>query len=279
MSQIYETHTGNNYGNWATPILIDDGQEGGSAGSDTTDIEYIFAVSNIEDFDLTQIHHPEQDEPVQRDDYVPNQWSDTALGIDENHRYEFISYRVKVDGIWGRFSVPVLWSAYGRDGIDGNGVEYIFFKGRTAPQDTPIQNPHRWYTNDQSKADVNKQSFNKDEYILSGSGWTDDPEDLEPGESVWVSIRKYRNDSGSSSAEETDAYWHQYSDPALWSHYGTDSISAGVLDFDNETMTVPVNSETGKNYSFTDIAYAYIFYGEGSVPISNLIFDGLYNGD
>ena len=279
MSQIYETHTGNNYGNWATPILIDDGQEGGSAGSDTTDIEYIFAVSNIEDFNLTQIHHPEQDEPVQRDDYVPNQWSDTALGIDENHRYEFISYRVKVDRIWGRFSVPVLWSAYGRDGIDGNGVEYIFFKGRTAPQDTPTQNPHRWYTNDQSKADVNKQSFNKDEYILSGSGWTDDPEDLEPGESVWVSIRKYRNDSGSSSAEETDAYWHQYSDPALWSHYGTDSISAGVLDFDNETMTVPVNSETGKNYSFTDIAYAYIFYGEGSVPISNLIFDGLYNGD
>jgi predicted RNase H-like HicB family nuclease len=38
MSQIYQTHSRNNYGNWTTPILIDDGQEGGSAGSDTSGI-------------------------------------------------------------------------------------------------------------------------------------------------------------------------------------------------------------------------------------------------
>ncbi len=283
MSQIYETHTGNSYGNWSYPILIDDGSSSSSAGSDTANIEFIFARANIEDWELAGIGDPADYPASQSDDYIPdplqNRWFDTPQGITEDMRYEFISYRTKSDGNWSKFTHPALWSSYGHDGTDGAGVEYIFFKGRTAPLDNATQNPNKWYTDEQSKADVNKQSYNHDEYIKPGSGWVDDPVNIEPGESVWVSIRKYRNDTDAESAEAVGAYWHQYSEPALWSHYGKDSISAGILDFDNETMTVPVNSETGKNYQFADVAFGYIFYGEGTINISNLTYNGLYDGD
>jgi hypothetical protein len=64
-------------------------------------------------------------------------------------RYEFISYRTKSSELgWSKFTSPALWSAYGRDGTDGAGVEYIFFKGKAAPdENSNIQNPHNWYTN------------------------------------------------------------------------------------------------------------------------------------
>jgi hypothetical protein len=44
-------------------------------------------------------------------------------------------------------------------------------------------------------------------------------------------------------------------------------------------MTVPVNEVNNKNYAFTDIAYAYVFYDEGELAITGLTFDGLYQGD
>nr|DAJ65267.1 MAG TPA: hypothetical protein [Bacteriophage sp.]DAQ65136.1 MAG TPA: hypothetical protein [Bacteriophage sp.]DAV23952.1 MAG TPA: hypothetical protein [Bacteriophage sp.] len=53
--------------------------------------------------------------------------------------------RVKTNGVWGKWIGPVLWSHYGENGTDGDGVEYIFTKTSTG---APIENPSSWYTNE-----------------------------------------------------------------------------------------------------------------------------------
>jgi hypothetical protein len=287
MSQIYELgSTSKKYGNWSTPVLIDNGSDSSSTGSDVSNIEFIYALSDIEDFAHSGLRNPADYEASQTPDYIPDQlrgqWYDNPQGISPNMRFEFMSYRTKNDGVWSRFITPMLWCTYGRDGIDGDGVEYIFFKGEFPPADNAIQNPNKWYTDEQSRngeTDGDGKKYNSSEYILRGSNWADDPESLGPGESIWVSIRKYRNDVDTTSSETPDSYWHQYSEPALWAHYGKDAMAAGVLDFDNNTMTVPVNEVNNKNYEFADIAYAYVFRDEGELHLDSLTFDGLYQGD
>ena len=83
--------------------------------------------------------------------------------------------RIKADDVWGNWMGPILWSHYGDNGTDGDGVEYIFAISQT--KQAPTDNPHKWYDNAASKADTKHESFNKDEYIKEESKgtWTDDP--------------------------------------------------------------------------------------------------------
>jgi hypothetical protein len=37
---------------------------------------------------------------------------------------------------------------WGTRGTDGDGIEYIFYKGEFPPADTNIKNPSKWYTDE-----------------------------------------------------------------------------------------------------------------------------------
>lgn len=165
---------------------------------------------------------------------MPDGWTDNPQGVDETYVNECICVRFKRNGTWGSWSTAVIWSHYGETGTDGDGVEYIF----TVSDRDPSSDPFDWYTNEESKADTAKEGYNADEYIEPGSGWVDDPGDLEQeqGTKIWVSIRKKRNDSDSESSETTDAYWHQYSHPKIWAYYAKDGVATAiVLDAVGET--------------------------------------------
>jgi len=156
-------------------------------------------------------------------------------------------------------------SAYGLRGIDGDGVEYIFYVGTDSSVLTGDLNPANWYTDAQSKADTEHQSYNASEYIKPNTGWTDDAPDVTgSGAVLYVSIRKKRTDTDDLSSENAQAYWHQYSEPKIWTRNGTDSISAGSVLFDNSTMFVPVIEDTwntGSEYtnaSFRDSTLVYM---------------------
>ena len=281
MSQIYETHSGTAWGNWSDPILLDDGSEGSSSGSDKTDREYIYARANVENFSVSGLCDPSAEEAVQQDDYIPcTGWYDNPQAVSQEMRFEFISVRIKDENGWSRFTPPTLWSSYGLNGADGDGVEYIFYKGFAAPLYN-ADNPQNWYTDEDSKAgrsDRYGKKYNSDEYILQGTEWYDNPQDMDPGENTWVSIRKYRNDSDSESAEAEGSYWHQYSAPTLWAKNQVDVENAGVLDFDNQTMGIPLN-ENGNNYAFNESSNAYIYKGAGTITITGLTCKGLWDGD
>lgn len=265
------------YGHYMTPICItgskgDRGPQGpqGPAGSSGTG-----ADTNDRDFRYYRTEKGHDIEGIQKpdgDNYYD--WTDNpqGVGVDKEtgvfYDNEWVCVRIKIDGVWGEWIGPVLWSHYGENGTDGDGVEYIFTKTSTG---TPISDPHGWYNNEQSKANgkddsgscswednsesyYNTKYFNQDEYIKKDSGWFDDPsniEDQHPGDKIWVSVRKKRNDSNPTSSETEDAYWHQYSHPKIWSYYAKDGVvDAVIIDVVGETRYVYIDPVTKKSKAY-----------------------------
>ena len=259
------------YGHYMTPICItgskgDQGPQGpqGPAGSSGTG-----ADTNDRDFRYYRTEKGHDIKDIQKpdgDNYYD--WTDNpqGVGVDKEtgvfYDNEWVCVRIKTDGVWGEWIGPVLWSHYGENGTDGDGVEYIFTKTSTG---APISNPQGWYNNEQSKANgkddsgscswednsesyYNTKYFNQDEYIKKNSGWFDDPsniEDQHPGDKIWVSVRKKRNDSDPTSSETEDAYWHQYSQPKIWSYYAKDGVvDAVIIDVVGETRYVYIDPVT-----------------------------------
>jgi hypothetical protein len=97
---------------------------------------------------------------------------------------------VKTNGTWGSFSAPILWSHYGKDGKDGDGVQYIF----TVTDGTVPANP----TPDDYETNSEYQNGRNDEYVPQDPNnkfiWKDDPVTLTDKDPVcWMCIRRFRN--------------------------------------------------------------------------------------
>jgi hypothetical protein len=203
---------------WSDPARISgaDGRPGtdGRPGVDGTDYEWIFTRTTSETAPATPAS---QDE----DDYLPDGWTDDAEGPDNTHPFEWTCKRSKVNGHWGDFSTPSLWAKYsfnGEDGIDGEGVEYIFTRTKTDdPSDIP---------------DVPRVA----EYDNPPAPWTDDPmgvDDIYQYE--WVSKRI-----------KVNGEWSAFSTPALWAKYSFDGTDGrpGVDGTDYEWIFTRTTSET-----------------------------------
>lgn len=181
---------------WSDPARISgtDGRPGidGKPGVDGTDYEWVFTRTTSETAPDTPTS---QDE----DDYIPDGWTDDAEGPDNTHPFEWTCKRIKVNGHWGDFSAPSLWAKYsfnGEDGVDGEGVEYIFTRTETDDPDAIPSVP----TNA--------------EYDNPPAPWTDDPmgvDDIYQYE--WVSKRI-----------KVNGEWSAFSTPALWAKYSFDGI-------------------------------------------------------
>lgn len=245
MTQVFIDSDGN-YGQYITPICIT-GEDGSSAGTDQSDREFIYRQG----VKGQAFERPQGDKPAG--------WTDNPQGVTSKFVNEWVSVRVKDGEIWGIWSEPILWSHYGDNGTDGDGVEYIFAISQT--KQAPADNPHDWYDNAASKADTNHQSFNKDEYIKEESKgtWTDDPQEVPQGGTAWVSVRKKRNDDNPGSSETEDAYWHQYSNPTLWAYHAKDGVSDAITaDVTGETRYLYLKDDnTNKAYSGDAGLYLY----------------------
>lgn len=201
---------------WSKPIRITG--ENGKDGEDGTKSEYIYKLSN------SKPSANDTPNSVNIDNYVPTGWTDNPTGISEAMPYEWVSIRNKNDDdTWSNYSIPVIWSRWGANGKDGDGVEYIY--KRTLTNETP------------ESIDGTSQ---EEEWIPEG--WTDDPTGVdEVYRYEWVCVRKYRNEQ-----------WGEYSIPALWAKYGADgrdgsdgtSLSIkGTLD---STVQLPVVGQPGE---------------------------------
>lgn len=232
MTQVFIDSAGN-YGSYMDPIRLTG--EKGSAGEDGSTYEYIYRRQNQNET------LPSKPDNKQQDGYIPSGWNDHPEGVDLDHKYEYVCYRIKnKDGQWGDWFGPYLWSAYGINGTDGDGVEYIYYVGFVKPTGS-LQDPSQW--------DTTVKEFQNNEYILSGSGWTDDPVDLtEQGQKQYVSVRKKR-----------DGKWGPYSEPALWSYYSVDGKADSIMmRVDGENQYVPLNSDsTNKLYTASIPVYMY----------------------
>lgn len=212
--------TGGGFGDIIGPVCIS-GKDGDN-GSDVTGKEYIYQLNNNQPTKPTT-------KPAWGD--VPSGWTDNPTGIDSTHRTEWMMYRTQdADGVisdWLPAKGPVIWAHWGKDGTDGDGVQYIFCAlkpGETTSVFTGTNDPTTW-TNDSGF-----QNGKAGEYIKSGSRWTDNPIDIKTasgygqGSSQYVSIRRYRGSSG--SAEDNDGKWSSYSQPSLWTYMAKDGNSS-----------------------------------------------------
>lgn len=205
---------------WVSPICITG--ENGEDGVDTTKREFIYRMSTTAD---PGFYVP--DTSLNSDGYIPSGWSGSPNGVDEVNQYEWMCYRDKANDVWSKWKPlgnnqkPLIWSHFGVNGVDADGIEYIYYAGKEVPSD----NPSSWYTNQQSSdggVDTNGIQYNSNNYIPKDSKWEQDPVDL-TGEQYgqgfyqFVSIRKKISDDDSGKK-----YWHQYSNPTLWSYYAID---------------------------------------------------------
>lgn len=271
----------NSYDSWQGPWRISG--PGGSNGEDGNSIDWIYCLSTSEDLSLL-VSHPDTWAIEQNDTHsnviknpttkVTTGWTDNPQGIDSSYKYEWASFRVKTNDSWGKFSVPILWSAYGKSGMDGDGIEYIFYthNGTGNPTWNANNNPANWTT------DAN---FQNREYIRTGTGWSDDPDDLTTlpgGSKIYVSIRRKYSDSTNQS-EDPDAYWHAYSQPSLWSSKGIDGAVNGVqISVSNPTIPVSFD-ETGKNVAFNETSIITAWNGNQQLTIKSIAVDSIKSGN
>lgn len=208
MTQVFINGNGQ-YGSYINPICL---TGSGTAGEDGSGVSFIYKTA----IDGEEINSPgnvsiENGVPV-----VPSGWTDHPSGVTKRVPYEYCSIVTNIKGQWGsQWSQPFVWSHFGQNGMDGDGVEYIYYASTFAP----LNNLPSTWTDD--------EGFQNREYIRENSGWTDDPIDLEikgPGYKQYVCTRKkYADASGE------DPYWHAYSDPALWGYYARDGVVSGII--------------------------------------------------
>lgn len=194
------TSTAPNNPTWSKPICISG--EDGSDGVDGTSREYVYQLT------ATSLVPPEpsaSEIPSPNETgYVPTMygWTASPQGISEEMQAEWVLTRKKqANGNWGSWEGPVLWSKWGVNGKDGDGVEYIYQRNNGTILDNPT--PDDYLTNS------DYQNTEK-EYVPTELGWSDNPQGVDSTNThEWVCTRKFRNGK-----------WGAFSNPALWARYG-----------------------------------------------------------
>lgn len=88
-------------GRWK--LMISDGKDG-------TYYEYIYTRGNIID------NPPAKPDSQQKDDYIPEGWTDDFVGVDADHQVEWGCKRFKENGVWSEFSNPAVVHRWSKDG-------------------------------------------------------------------------------------------------------------------------------------------------------------------
>lgn len=240
---------------WTIPVRISGDK--GEAGKDGKSIEFIYNLTQNEP-DVTYLESPNES------NFVPNVdgWTASPTGVDENNTKEWCSIRTyNLDtSKWGAWQKATIWSNYGVNGQDGDGVQYIYYRTKTAT--TPKNPTPKDYENDEFYQEKDGEWYPEqstsyininDENVIYTEEWTDNPNGIDISyQYEWVVSRKYRKYGNNNSKK-----WSSFSNPSLWSKFGTDGkngssmkkIYALSLGSDN---IPPINKEDisgGSNWS------------------------------
>lgn len=221
---VFQT-TGTIQGEWSTPVRITG--ENGKDGQDGKSIEFIYKVSN------RVPNSSDKPSSVNEDGSVPDGWTDHPTGVSESNQYEWMCVRTKTDDLWSDWNGPTVWSKWGANGKDGDGVEYIY--KRTTTNLSP---------------DRPTEVSQEDDFVPEG--WTDDPTGVNENNMYeWVCVRKYK-----------EGIWSEFSNPALWAKWG----EKGEPGKDgNDGTSVNIKGEVASEDQLPELAQpgdAYVVNGD-----------------
>ena len=128
--------TGGHWSGYSAASLWAKWSFNGVDGVDGEGVEYIFTRTKTEDSNTV----PEVPAAAEYDN-PPAPWTDDPTGVDATYRYEWVSKRNKVEGVWGAFSSPSIWARYSYDGAPGNWTSYVFKKSDTEPAKPTSSDP------------------------------------------------------------------------------------------------------------------------------------------
>lgn len=178
---------------WSTPVRLTGAD--GHDGADGSNIEFVYKLT------VTSLVTPTKPTGNSQTEAIRQGWTDHPTGISEQYQCEWVcSHNLQTDGSWSEWSSPTIWSKWGVNSKDGDGVAYIYqiTKLPASPKEITDNNP------------------DQDEYIpQSAPGeqpWTDNPTGVSKEfQYEWVSQRKYKGDTHK---------WGNFSSPSLWAKYG-----------------------------------------------------------
>lgn len=217
---------------WGNPIRLTGYQ--GRNGTDGNNIEFIFKLTK------NHLLVPATPESWNQTDFVPEGWTDSPTGISPTMQCEWVCSRTLVESRWSNWSAPAVWSKWGENGTDGDGVEYIYYLSTdgSAPNNPT---PENYETNDE---------YQQDDWYPQSTNWSDNPHGVSEVEAFeFVSVRKYKG---------KEKLWGPFSDPVVWSNFG--KSAASIVEMYCESETEPSveanNNNPGSHWSRTINQYA-----------------------
>ena len=268
-------HTGENV-YWSSPVRIT-GKDGKN-GEDGTTIEFIYAlteygkepeypsISDKEGLDKLFYDIENSTESPKYAEYGSTKWYDRAKPISVENPVEHMAQRSKKpDETEWTYTEPIIWSHWGEDGTDGDGVEYIFAttvtnsnSGLVLPVYSTLTDLQKkifqiddfvpseeWFGKDKSIKNAKKvlgELFDETEWknyygFDVNSGWSDNPVEVGPSALYqWVSIRRSYTDENTGGKR----FWEDFSAPVLWNSYGQRTRTFIVYcNMPDETTPIP----------------------------------------
>ena len=239
-SASFQSVNGERVGNWDGPFCLtgEKGQPGangydGTDGADGNGIEFIFTL--IRDInDKSSVSTPEA--PVgQGEDDIPEGWEDHPQGIgyyipseitttlsnlgNEEILFgiELASMRRFVNGEWQPYCEPFIWSMWGEDGVDGDGIEYLFCVTATEEEMEVYRTYIPILGQTYQDFDTRFPNYQTNDWYPKEAGgtpkkWTDNPLNVSANQPYeWVAVRKYNGSTG---------LWGYFSEPKVWGLWG-----------------------------------------------------------
>lgn len=249
--------------------IVSDGNDG-EDGKDGTNIEFIYKLyTNESEFNTDNANFNEN---LSKDELLDKGWTDSPQGISKENQIEACTQRVKEAGEndFSPWVAPFIWAKWGDDGIDGDGVEYIFqitdrdnkplnpgvvindkleeYSGETLSALTEIINTYdffpgeKWIENNTetinaicAKLGLNANDFINDIVNILDLNWTDDPMDVGPYEPLeWVSIRRKK-------VNLDGTFEYEYTDPTIWAEWKRDtydSVTEFMFAIDSRDLSI-----------------------------------------
>ena len=246
---------------WSIPVRISG--DNGDAGGDTRTREWIYNYHNrgYQGPDGEYSPHGEAGGNDTNDyttnDFVPEGWYDTALAVSKEEPNVYASWRdfIEEDEEWEDFNEPILWSHWGENGTDGDGVQYIYklYYSELSAQDRDLATPIK----DEFDEDTGEWTVkNNPDDLLPDVAWSDDP--LTP-----TSNKRY---CYCSIIKKVNGEWGDFSEPSLW------SVNSGAYTLVASPATLSFNPNTNKYVGADSSGNVSIkveaFFGNKNISIS-----------